>query len=332
MCAKVKKNRDDLIFSNIPDQYLKLISAPVNVKSEVLPALHVKAENLRGTVKSLDDLLRSKLANVQPPLSSLKASGFLSAFEELKALKESDSEAQKAWEELEKEYGKKTSAFLKDSLYPVIKGMLDELLIIDDSTLTEGIGAACQQKEKEVESHLRFVNDTITPLLNAIVNELANVDGTLKKKLEKNSFQAALELMPSQKSVESIDVKQPELAAAKLGYEFAQNLLKQMSETADFVDYVDKRSNLQSKKKELQEEYDKHLSEYNQLKAEMDEIAGLYVVDDVADFYYRLVEPVKERLNEYYTSLKSKKDVPADFFSALDELDSYLKELKLIWR
>jgi hypothetical protein len=64
----------------------------------------------------------------------------------------------------------------------------------------------------------------------------------------------------------------------------------------------------------------------------MDEIAGLYVVDDVADFYYRLAEPVKGRLNEYYTSLISKKDVPADFFSALDELDSYLKELKLIWR
>lgn len=63
----------------------------------------------------------------------------------------------------------------------------------------------------------------------------------------------------------------------------------------------------------------------------MDEIICLYNVDDIADFYYRLLNPVKEKLQVFREQLYADK-TPADFFRTLDGLEEYLKSFNLIWR
>lgn len=320
----------ELRLKELYEKLEKLNQAAALATAGPLSALHEQAKLIRSTVLSLDKSLRHELPDILTKLDGVKPYTDSKQYVELETLG-NDPEAKLALAELTRVAMARVEK-LEEAIHKVAKSIHDDRNSLSDSTLKERIDTAYADKAKEVDDHILLINNTITPLLNSISEELAAVDKGLKESLKANPFKKAVELLPPTNAINNLDPKQPELSAAKLGYELVLSTLKGMAEIHTIVTFVDEHNSLLEKKKELQKQYDKHYAVFMQLKKELDEIVNLNMVDIIAHYYDDVTKVVEEKLIESLKAIQQTKKSPRECGQSIGALKLYIRSLKLTWR
>lgn len=326
----------EIIKNEVQQKRLELLSMSFSSESDFCTALNQDAQDLHTVILDLDKNITEGLIRLNVSASSVIPHIDIKSWKEIGQIYQSEQddstkkELSKCLDEIAKDYTQHVTN-LKKMLLSLLKEVHRNRYTIVQSNLSSNIDASLKKKEDEMSKHLIYIKDTLQPLLESFAVELAVVDSSLKEKLYSNSFSKMIELLPKSDVVSSFDAKQPEISAAKLGYEASLTIIKGLAEMQDMCDYFDRHIALKEQKEEMERVLNEEYENYSALETQLAKIKQLKGIIPISDFYVEYTNDIEDKLNDFHSRITPENTEAIDVKTALLELKQYIDTFAIIW-
>ena len=326
----------ELFGKEIDQQRTRLSQVIIDLKSKYLPTLHRQADTLRNDTHQMDLHLTQGLSGLQSKLKALMSHLARTEINNLTEAiqKETDQEKKQEMENsldsLQKDYDEKAQEFM-DCFLSIIKDIHQQQNLLAHSLLYEQCQKAYEIKEQDLIDHLKYIENTLVPLLNDVKEKLSKVDSSLEEQLKTSPFKDAIDVLPSTLNIGEAAEKQPELLAASLGYETTLSILKGLWKMTEVTSYFDEHLELKEQVAELEEKIEQEKVLYDSLKQDLEDIRNLYTVYNISQYFLNLGQEIAKELNLLYHEAKEAFEKHADLQIHIKKLQQYLQTLNIVW-